>query len=142
MKTAEHTQRSFVPPPDRANSRRLVPNFQIGVSRGRRIAPTGRLARVFTAIALDLEPSQAAVEALADRWRRLRRATVPFHPDRPCFRLGAVGLTGGLLRGFARSLRPYFRADDPATVNYPTRLRAHGGERSHTAESLPLWIVR
>jgi hypothetical protein len=24
-------------------------------------------------------------------------------------------------------LRPYFRADDPATVNYPTRLRAHGG---------------
>ena len=44
-------------------------------------------------------------------------SAIAFHLDRPCFGLGAVGLTYGLLRGFARSLGAYLRADDPATVD-------------------------
>src|SRR5258708_25429479 len=147
MKTVEHTQRSFVPPlrPPRTEQTRSAPvdsKLPDGRMPGRADCTYWQAGAGLTAIALDLEPSEAAVEALADRWRRLRRATVPFHPDRPCFRLGAVGLTGSLLRGFARSLRPYFRADDPATVNYPTRLRAHGGERQQKRDSLPRYLVR
>jgi hypothetical protein len=38
------------------------------------------------AFALELKPAVAAVQALRDRRRRLRRAAVPLHPDRPSFR--------------------------------------------------------
>jgi len=37
----------------------------------------------FTAMAFDLWPPIAAVEALRDRWRRLRRPAIGFHLDRP-----------------------------------------------------------
>jgi len=39
-------------------------------------------------LAFDLKPAKAAVEALSDGRRRLRRATVGFHLERPrlCFR--------------------------------------------------------
>lgn len=34
-----------------------------------------------TAVALDLKPAQAAVDALPDRWGRLRGPAIAFHPQ-------------------------------------------------------------
>jgi hypothetical protein len=44
------------------------------------------------AMARDLKQAVAAIQALRDRWRRRRRSAKAFHPDRPCLRLGAVGI--------------------------------------------------
>jgi hypothetical protein len=38
-------------------------------------------------MAFDLKPTQAAAEALTDRWRWLRGAAIAFHPQRPCLGL-------------------------------------------------------
>jgi hypothetical protein len=102
-------------------------SFQIGVLRGRRIASSGMLASVSQRWHLTCKPAVSAVEALRDGRRRLRRPTEGFHLNRPCFRVGAVGLTGGFGSALARPLRAYLRGDDPAVVNHLTRLRAHGG---------------
>src|SRR6266576_3569957 len=75
-------------------------SFQIGVSRGRRIASSGRLARV-AATAFDFKPAETAVEALANRRRRLCRPAVPLHSDRPGLGLRAIGLADRLFGAFA-----------------------------------------
>ena len=54
------------------------------------------------AVAFNFEPAVSAVEALRDCRGGLCGPAIAFHLDRPCFGLGAVGLTYGLLRGFAR----------------------------------------
>jgi hypothetical protein len=101
------------------------PAFQRGFQfPDRRIARTpdrieGQARARLTTTAFDLKPTIPAVEALPDSRRRLCRAAVALHLDRPCLGFGAVGLTYGLGSAFARALRAYFRADDPATVDYP-----------------------
>jgi hypothetical protein len=68
-------------------------------------------------MAFDLKPTIAAIEALPDGRRRLRRAAIALHLDRPCFGLGAVGLAYGFGSALARALGAYLRANDPATVD-------------------------
>src|SRR5258708_15968823 len=92
MKTVEHTQRSFVPPlrPPRTEQTRSAPvDSKLPDRRIPRPADCTywQAGAGLTAIALDLEPSQAAVEALPDRLRRLPRPPVPLHPHRPFFPL-------------------------------------------------------
>ena len=43
-----------------------------------------------TAITLDFHPAVAAVQALPDRWRGLRRPAEAFHSDRPRFSVGRM----------------------------------------------------
>jgi hypothetical protein len=59
----------------------------------------------------------AAVEALRDRRRRLRRSAIALHLDRPCFCLGTVGLADGLPCGFPCPISVDLRAADPTTEN-------------------------
>ena len=67
-------------------------------------------------------PSVPAIEALRDGGRLLRGAAMGFHLDRsPRFRLRTVGLTYGLGSAPARALSAYLRADDPATMDHPSR---------------------
>jgi hypothetical protein len=84
----------------------------------------------FAAIAFDFEPAVSAVKALRDGRRRLRGAAITLHMDRSGFGLGTIGLTEGLLGGFARAIGAYLRADDPATVDCLPRLGAHGRQYS------------
>jgi hypothetical protein len=63
--------------------------------------------------AFDLKPTIPAIEALPDSRRRLCRAAVALHLDRPCLGFGAVGLTYGLAARFrapsARIFAPMIR---------------------------------
>jgi hypothetical protein len=77
-------------------------------------------------VALDLKPSEPAVEALSNDRRRLRWAAIGFHPDRPQFGLCAVSIALSLLRQLTRLLGADFRAHDPATEDNLALLRAHG----------------
>jgi hypothetical protein len=52
-------------------------------------------------MAFDLKPTQAAAEALTDRWRWLRGAAIAFHPQRPCLGLSAIGLPCRFYGAFA-----------------------------------------
>ena len=76
-----HRRRVAAPPAASAFERRLelpdrcVPRPAYGIKR---LAGAG-----LTAVALDLEPSKSAVEALGDRRRRLRGAAIAFQGDRP-----------------------------------------------------------
>src|SRR6516165_2755312 len=79
-----------------------------------------------TSVALDLKPSEPAVEALSNGGRRLRRAAIGFHPDRPQFGLCVVGIALSLLRQLTRVLGADFRAHDPAAEDDLALLRAHG----------------
>src|ERR1700687_1289316 len=94
------------------------------------------------AVALDLKPGEPAIEALPDRRRRLRRAAVALHADRPRFGLGAVGLANGLFGGFLGALGADFRAPDPAAPDDLSRFGAHGGalQRSLRARAMPLGL--
>src|SRR6516165_1244062 len=76
-------------------------------------------------VALDLKPSEPAVEALSNGRRRLRGAAVAFHPDRPQFGLCTVGIALGRLRQLTRVLGADFRAHDPATEDDLAFLGAH-----------------
>jgi hypothetical protein len=58
-------------------------NFQIGVSRGRRMASSGKLARVF------FKPAKAAQDALANRWRWLFRAAAQADRQRATMAAGS-----------------------------------------------------
>jgi len=78
------------------------------------------------AIALDLEPAQPAVEALGDRWGRLRGPAIAFRPQRPCAGLRAIGLTGGFLCVFPGLPRAYVGAHDLAAPDHLSRFGAHG----------------
>ena len=49
-------------------------------------------------VALDLKPSEPAVEALSNGRRRLRWAAIGFHPDRPQFGGGAIDKVGDMKR--------------------------------------------
>jgi hypothetical protein len=66
------------------------------------------------AIAFDLDPAQAAVEALPDGRRRLRGSAVAFHLDRPRVGFGAICFTGGFICGFAGTPGADLRAHDLA----------------------------
>ena len=71
-------------------------------------------SRVSCIGALDLKPSEPAIEALSDGRRRPRWAAIGFHPDRPQVGLCTVGIAVGLLRRLTRVLGADFRAHDPA----------------------------
>jgi len=95
-----------------------------------------------TPAAFDLQPGQAAVQALADRRRRLRGAAVALHPDRPGFSLGAIGLTDGL-----RSALPCALGTDLGTrylgaENNLARFGAHDWalQRPLRARAMPLGL--
>src|SRR6516225_4908835 len=77
-------------------------------------------------VALDLKPSEPAVEALSNGRRRLRWAAIGFHPDRPQFGLCAVGIALSLLRQLNRVLGADFRAHHPAAEDDLAFLGAHG----------------
>jgi hypothetical protein len=63
-----------------------------------------------------------------------------FHPQRPCFGLGAVGVSDRPLGGFTGALRAYLGAHDPAAPNDLALLGAHGQrlQRGLRAIAMPL----
>jgi hypothetical protein len=65
------------------------------------------------AIAFDLHPAKAAVEALPDRRRWLRRPSVSLHAKRPSVSLGTSGFTGVFLGALAGVLIVDLRRADP-----------------------------
>jgi hypothetical protein len=69
-------------------------SFQSGVSRGRRMASRGRLARV-------LHRLHSTSSQVANGRRRLHGPAIAFHADRSSLRLRAVGLPDGFPSGFA-----------------------------------------
>jgi hypothetical protein len=77
------------------------------------------------AIALDLQPTQPAVETLGNRWRWLSGPAIAFHADRPRVRLGPVGFLDGFLRILTRTLRADVRTHDATAPDYLSALRAH-----------------
>ena len=79
----------------------------------------------FAAFAHDLEPAIAAVEALRDGRRWLRRAAETFHPFRPQMTLRGVRLARGLQSALASVSCLDFGAPDPITENPPSVLSAH-----------------
>src|ERR1700681_1615792 len=91
-------------------------SFQIGVSRGRRIASSGRLA-CLAAMAHDLKPAVAAVEALRDGRGWLRRSAKAFHLFGPEQAFGGVRFANGFLCPLARMLGMNLRTADPVTKN-------------------------
>src|SRR5882724_5449350 len=60
------------------------------------------------AIAFDLEPAEAAIEALTNCRRWLGRPAVTLHTDRPCFGLGAIRFADGFNCFFPRLPRRGF----------------------------------
>src|SRR4029077_10041846 len=68
--------------------------------------------------AADFEISEASVESITERWRRLRRSFVTKHPLIPCFTGKAVGFLAGLPGPFSR--RP-----DRTAVDRFARFGAH-----------------
>ena len=56
--------------------------------------------------AADFEISEASVESITERWRRLRRSFVTKHPLIPCFTGKAVGFLAGLPGPFSRRPDP------------------------------------
>jgi hypothetical protein len=84
---------------------------------------SGRLARGLAAMAFDRQVTVAAVETLADGWRGLGGATIPFHLQGPGFRLSTISLTGGLLGGFKSALGAHLRAQDLVAPNDLSPLR-------------------
>ena len=62
------------------------------------------------AIAFDLEPAEAAIEALTNCRRWLGRPAVTLHTDRPCFGLGAIRFADGFNCFFSGSLDADFGA--------------------------------
>jgi hypothetical protein len=89
--------------------------------------------RLFRKWQFDFHPAVAAVEALADRRRRLRRPAEAFHPQRPCISLGTVRLAGSLFCALPGTFGVHLcRADLPAP-NDLARFGAHGAYYSGLA---------
>jgi hypothetical protein len=88
-------------------------NFQSGVSRGRLIASSGRLARVLQRLHRPLA-SPAPIEALPNGRGRLGGPAVAFHAERPRLGLGAVGVPDCLLGSLPGALGAHLRTHDPA----------------------------
>src|SRR5438270_9437512 len=91
---------------DHADGRLIAARAAGPASKGRLQLPDWRIMRppnsiqrqarsCLAATAFDLQPAVTTVQALADRWRRLGRAAVAFHADRPRFCLSAIRRTGG-----------------------------------------------
>ena len=70
-------------------------------------------------VALDLKPSEPAIEALRNGRRRLRWAAIGFHPDRPQFGLCAVGIALSLANSRACSARIF------APMILPPKMTSH-----------------
>lgn len=69
-----------------------------------------KIAAHLTARALDFQPAESAVDALADRRGGLCGASKAFHADRPGLGLGSVGFANGRLGALASSLGSDLRA--------------------------------
>lgn len=86
----------------------------------------GRLALVLQRLHSTLEPTEAPVETLPDRGRRLRRSPISLHADGPSLRLRAIGFLGGLPGGFPGTFGAYIGASDGAAVDRIAGFGAHG----------------
>jgi hypothetical protein len=95
-------------------------SFQSGVFLGRRMASSGRLARVLQAF--DFQPAEPAVETLPDRRRRLGGPNA----DRPGLGFRAVGIAKRLDRRFTGIFGADFRANDRTPIDRLPGFRAHG----------------
>jgi len=90
-------------------------SFHIGVSRDCRIASSGTLARVLQRLHSTSRPAEAAVQALRDRRRRLRRTTVAFHAKRPRIGFRAICFASGFYAALAGTFCVDLRCADAAT---------------------------
>jgi len=79
----------------------------------------------FAAVAHHLQPAISAIEALRDRWRRLRRAAEAFHLFRPQQTFGGVRLADGFFGLFARVPRADPRAPDAIAKNPLSTAASH-----------------
>ena len=104
---------------------RAASGFQIGVSRGRRMASSRMLARVLQRLHSTSSQPQPAIETLTDGRSGLSGSSLPFGSTM-LLCLGAIRLTDGLLCGFSGIGSAYLGPDDPATVDNLARLGAHG----------------
>jgi hypothetical protein len=84
----------------------------------------------FEAVALDLEPAQAGIEALGNHRRWLRGAAVAFPANRPRIGLGAIRFTGGLLGALAGVFSVDLRGPDPAAPDELSQFWCRGGHYS------------
>jgi hypothetical protein len=79
----------------------------------------------FAAAAFDLQPTAAAIEALPDGRRRLRRPAQAFHPQRPRVGFRAIGLTDGFFSPLAGMFGVQLRRAHLTAPDDFARLRAH-----------------
>jgi hypothetical protein len=136
---------------DHVNSRLVSPRATRSATKRRFKLPDRRIARSsnrikrnaglgFASMAFHFQPSVAAVQALPDGWRGLRRSAVAFHSDRPriCFR--AISLTDGLYSLLASMFSADLRASDLTAPYNFARLGAHGAplQRALRGPAMPL----
>jgi hypothetical protein len=102
-------------------------SFQIGVSRGRRIAWSGRLAHVLHRLhSTSSQPSPLRhCPIVGDGCTRAAEA---FHSDRPRMSLRTIGLTRGFYGALTRALGVHLRRADLSAPNYLSGFCAHWGD--------------
>lgn len=67
------------------------------------------------AAAFNLQPAVTAIDALANRWGRLRWPAIALHADGPCFRFGTIRFAGGFPSLLAGMLGMYVGPHNPRT---------------------------